>query len=355
MALGNFLVELSLPSANLLLLPTEGTPVPPSPFQNEYLTKMYYFTMKTSTPMTIAIVYFSFVHFINPYIRKRQERKAAADAAKSSGVRSKRLPAAPFKIATTWWFRVFVLLHNVFLCIYSAWTFAGMLFTMSQTSQFFLHLVEDVMGSSKELSSVSRLVQTVCDLDQGIFSDNLPWTNLHFYGYLFYSSKFYEVIDTFVILLKGRPSSLLQSYHHAGAMMCMWSGIRYRSPPIWIFVVFNSFIHTLMYFYFSVSCLKIRVPNVFKRILTSMQITQFVVGGSIAVVHAFLKYTDFTTGTKKHCIDLSARALPLYVNVAYLTPLTALFAAFYVENYLKKQSSTAAASAAAANVRKTKA
>lgn len=86
---------------------------------------------------------------------------------------------------------------------------------------------------------------------------------LAFYGWLFYLSKFYEVIDTAIIIAKGKKSSLLQTYHHAGAMICMWAGIRYvytgnllisvsnvyysfMSPPIWIFCVFNSLIHTLM-------------------------------------------------------------------------------------------------------------
>lgn len=69
---------------------------------------------------------------------------------------------------------------------------------------------------------------------------------LAFYGWLFYLSKFYEVVDTFIILAKGRKSSLLQTYHHAGAMLSMWAGIRYMSPPIWMFVLVNSGIHAIM-------------------------------------------------------------------------------------------------------------
>jgi hypothetical protein len=32
----------------------------------------------------------------------------------------------------------------------------------------------------------------------------------------------------------------------AGVIVCMWSGVRYMSPPVWICVLINSFIHTLM-------------------------------------------------------------------------------------------------------------
>ena len=50
---------------------------------------------------------------------------------------------------------------------------------------------------------------------------------LAYLGWIFYLSKFYEVLDTAIILAKGKKSSTLQTYHHAGAMMCMWAGIRY--------------------------------------------------------------------------------------------------------------------------------
>ena len=69
---------------------------------------------------------------------------------------------------------------------------------------------------------------------------------LAYYGWIFYLSKFYEVLDTFIILAKGKLSSTLQTYHHAGAMLCMWAGMRYMSAPIWQFVLINSFIHSLM-------------------------------------------------------------------------------------------------------------
>ena len=69
---------------------------------------------------------------------------------------------------------------------------------------------------------------------------------LGYYGWIFYLSKFYEVVDTMIIIAKGRKSSTLQTYHHAGAMLSMWAGIRWMSPPIWIFCWYNSGIHTLM-------------------------------------------------------------------------------------------------------------
>lgn len=284
--------------------------------------------MKVLMPLTIAVVYFSAVHFVNPIVIDRQKRKAHLADEKLNELQTKRLRPAPTKIAQTGLFKVLVFLHNVFLCIYSVWTFVGMLRCFGRTAA-------SMSLKYNSSHSLSNFVYAVCDVENGVFKQDSLTKNLTIYGWWFYMLKFYEVLDTVVILLKGRPSSLLQSYHHAGAMMCMWSGIRYRSPPIWIFVVFNSFIHSLMYFYFSVCCLKIRVPVIVKRVLTSLQISQFVVGGSLAVFHAFVWYWDQQSNSYSNCIELAEQALPLMINVAYLTPLTMLFAAFYIESYIK--------------------
>lgn len=329
------LVKFGFPSEHLWKFPKSGSDLPNLSFENAFLEKLYKISMRSATPLTIAIVYYSFVHFMNPIVRRRQLDKAKrllggnGEKQLTSKV-LKRLPAAPFAIAKYSLFNVFVLLHNVFLCIYSLWTFVGMLNCLSKCIS---HIKSETKHSG--IGTIAYFFEAVCEPNHGIFSNKAVEDNLLWYGYWFYLSKFYEVLDTIIILLKGRPSSLLQSYHHAGAMMCMWSGVRYQSPPIWIFVVFNSFIHFMMYFYFSLSCLKIRVPLVFKRALTTMQIIQFVIGGSLAAAHAFIWFTDLSSNNIVNCIASPEHALPLIINVAYLAPLTALFAAFYIESYIR--------------------
>lgn len=322
-----------LPDSSLWAVPKFDTDVPPSPFQNAAMTRIFEWSMKVSTPLTIAIIYFSAVHFINPVVAARQMRQAGLSEKERQALTErdvKRLRPAPYKVASLAVFRHFVLLHNVALCVYSLWTFVGMLNSFSRTIGY-------IQVKTQSTSRLVNFVHAVCDVEDGVFQLTTRDHNLALFGWWFYISKFYEVLDTVIILLKGRPSSLLQSYHHAGAMMCMWSGIRYRSPPIWIFVVFNSFIHSLMYLYFSLACLKVRVPTFVKIALTSMQISQFVLGGSLAVFHAFIYYTDVTGQSFSGCINTADQALPLFINVAYLTPLTALFAAFYIESYIKRK------------------
>lgn len=344
------LIEFGLPPKYILRIPTLDTPVPESPFENEFLRSMYYWSMKSSTPITIALIYFTSVHFLNKIITKKQiarynkENKTTVTEP-PAGVRMK---AVPLSISTTFGFKLFVLLHNAFLCIYSVWTFISMTSYFAKsinmfTLQYFPSFISDFSLLVDKPSKFDGFIHSVCNEKIGAFSRFITepgYHNLEILGYWFYISKFYEVIDTIIILMKGRPSSLLQSYHHAGAMMCMWSGIRFRAPPIWIFVVFNSFIHSLMYFYFTLSCLKIKVPVLFKKTLTSLQITQFVVGGSMALLNAGVKVLE-SVGDESvkfvSCIRTPDQALSLIINVGYLAPLTALFAAFYIESYLKKR------------------
>ncbi|KAI5280529.1 hypothetical protein KEM54_003657 [Ascosphaera aggregata] len=116
-------------------------------------------------------------------------------------------------------------------------------------------------------------------------------SGLAYFGWLFYVSKFYEVIDTLIILAKGKKSSTLQTYHHAGAMLCMWAGIRYSAGPIWIFPTFNSLIHALMYTYYTLTAFHVPVPIAVKRSLTTMQIIQFIIGVTLATTYLCIKYT----------------------------------------------------------------
>lgn len=83
-----------------------------------------------------------------------------------------------------------------------------------------------------------------------------------------------------IILLKGKRVDLLQSYHHTGAIWTMYAGFRSAAPPVWLFVIFNSAVHSIMYCYYALSAMKLPFPRFLKKQITRMQITQFLVGGT---------------------------------------------------------------------------
>lgn len=336
-----------LPESHVFKFPSSDFPIPAYPYSDyadcEIFHKIYEYTLKSEFPVTVAIVYFISVHLINKYIARKQIANAKAKGIKfdqNDPKFLKKLPAMPAYIATLPIFKLFVILHNVFLCVYSAWTFIGIISTINLTSSNYKVMYEKFISTTNEviqdpIKSKSLFWNSICDLQNGISNPQFP-KNLAFYGYLFYLSKFYEILDTIIILLKGRPSMLLQSYHHAGAMLSMWAGVRFSSPPIWIFVCFNSFIHSIMYFYYTLSTLHIKVPSIFKQSLTTLQITQFIIGGSLAVVHLFIHYFDYNSKDLIPCIRDGNQFFALGVNVFYLLPLTFLFVAFWIESYARR-------------------
>ncbi|ODV93704.1 hypothetical protein PACTADRAFT_4607 [Pachysolen tannophilus NRRL Y-2460] len=324
-----------LPNPEIFKFPSFKA-LPLSPFNDEhvFLNKLYVNSLDTRVPFTIAIVYFTSVYLCNKYIRQRQlkqyllKNESIKDITK---INFKKLPPAPFKFAKTKIFKIFVILHNIFLCGFSIYSFIGMTKSIYNNSHKIIPNIFELKNLN--FSKNELFWQSICNLENGIWSNKNNLKGLAFYSFWFYISKFYEILDTIIILAKGKQSSILQSYHHSGAMISMWAGVRFSSPPIWVFVVFNSFIHTIMYFYFTLSCLHIRVPTAFKKSLTSMQICQFVSGISLALSHIFVNYYDNLTKEFKSCISDGDQAAALWINVIYLTPLTILFGAFYVESY----------------------
>ncbi|KAE8451177.1 hypothetical protein EG329_004341 [Mollisiaceae sp. DMI_Dod_QoI] len=391
-------VFLYLPDGEFFKFPPSNDPstlAAPSSAPVYIPTKIYQAALDIRVPITIACVYAALVTLLNSYN-------------KTNGYK-------PWGISKSKAFFVFVVIHNVLLALYSGWTFAGMLRAMTTIFANPLNSsgLAGTVDSLCKLHGPSGLgnavtynplqsqwtstspnvidVQTATNTDLG----RLWNEGLAFYGWFFYLSKFYEVLDTLIILAKGKKSSILQTYHHAGAMMCMWAGIRYMSPPIWMFVFVNSFIHTLMYTYYTLTAFAVPVPMALKRSLTTIQIAQFLVGSTYAAIHSFVGYTipisvpvtetvkaavvptatgvssslaalataaglgdllnkvwgQQVFGTEQHqnntvtrwetvyqdvpCIDTSGQTFAIWLNVLYLAPLTALFVRFFVKSYLK--------------------
>ena len=388
-------VSFSLPSASLFSFPPNNNPsfiTPPAPGTSTFAPPfqitddIYQAVLDPKVPITIAAIYAVTAKLLNVYN-------------KSTGKK-------PWAVSKTLAFKWFVVAHNVFLAVYSAWTFYGMFGALRRS-----------MVSPLGPTGLSGFVDSVCKLSGpaglgnavlydettntwqstspgvALAADGSPSKNdlgrlwnegLAFYGWIFYLSKFYEVIDTLIILAKGKLSSTLQTYHHAGAMMCMWAGMRYMSAPIWMFVFVNSGIHAMMYTYYTVTSFNIRVPIFIKRSLTTMQITQFLVGASYAMAHSFVSYSvpvaltstkgadrsasasavanngsaapavgvmDSIKGAYSYktvpCVSNNGATFAVWLNVFYLAPLTYLFVSFFIESYLRR--SNAAEKKAAAH------
>lgn len=113
-----------------------------------------------------------------------------------------------------------------------------------------------------------------------------------------------------------------------------------HAPAAWIFVLFNSFIHTVMYFYYTLTCFGYR-PS-WKKLLTSMQITQFLVGNPLGLLYAFMPGCFPQEVIPPENIVgrwLGSQARSLYaclvVNTVFIGSLVVLFTDFSRKTYGK--------------------
>jgi hypothetical protein len=109
-------------------------------------------------------------------------------------------------------------------------------------------------------------------------------------------------------------------------MITMWANVRYRGTPVWAFTTFNSFIHTIMYTYYALTSVGIHPPG--KKYITTMQITQFVVGVSVGISYFVIP----------ECLTSWGQKFALGTTILYLMPLTYLFVDFARKTYIKRQS-----------------
>jgi hypothetical protein len=210
-------------------------------------------------------------------------------------------------------FRYLVILHNFLLCIYSAVTF--------------LAVIPELL-----IRYFTEGPHILYDAEDSYYNEVLG-----FYTWLFYMSKYYELIDTLVILLKGRPSSFLQTFHHTGAIVGMWTLTSCRTPESWVFVGFNSFIHTWMYLYYMLTGLGYYSP--LKKYLTNMQIMQFVIGNPLGGYFIFSgkllgRETQWDIFGKLFGVNNSTSQIyAVGGNMVYVTALIFLFMDFRQRTY----------------------
>mmetsp|Transcript_4723 Transcript_4723/g.10091 ORF Transcript_4723/g.10091 Transcript_4723/m.10091 type:complete len:305 (-) Transcript_4723:51-965(-) len=206
--------------------------------------------------------------------------------------------------------RGLVFFHNVLLCVFSAWVWFRT-----------WHLV---------YSSIQAVgfMDTYCETERSI----LMSSGLALYITLFYLSKYYEFMDTLILIIKGKQVSLLQTYHHSGAVFAMWMLAAARAPSALIFLGLNGMIHTVMYAYYAASSLG--YTSRLKKYITTMQITQFFAGEIAAFVP--------TANIVPNCLNPAGRFASFF-SMIYVVPLVLLFAQFYASSYLSKRASRSSA------------
>jgi hypothetical protein len=179
----------------------------------------------------------------------------------------------------------------------------------------------------------------VCDADQEMQSGWLPSL---FWAYLFAVTKYWELFDTVILILKspGRKLLFLHWYHHITVLLFTWYGEYYHLTLGYQFIMVNAFVHLLMYFYYFLTELGIKPGMAIQISMTSLQILQMVYGMWIM----FMWYMMMKEGRGCSCDkpDLIAISGAL-MYFSYFC----LFGKMFAERYIfgkKKESSPASSS-----------
>lgn len=101
-----------------------------------------------------------------------------------------------------------------------------------------------------------------------------PAGRLWFWSYVYYLSKYYEFLDTILLLLKAKPASFLHVFHHAFVVVMSWLWVDQVQTLQFGGLLTNTAVHVVMYFYYFLTTLKI--SPWWKKYITSFQILQFV-------------------------------------------------------------------------------
>ena len=176
----------------------------------------------------------------------------------------------------------------------------------------------------KRLSSPGRFNSPLQALtcEPRFFYDERDGSGFAGWALVFYVSKFYEFADTWILVLKNsdgkyRPS-FLQKFHHVGVVLFAWLGMATQSNPgIWS-VCMNSTVHTLMYAYYAMATVGLRAPTWVAKVLTTIQMGQFVVAGGLSCSFLLYSYSE--------CPASSPAMNALFVGaMAYILGLIYLF------------------------------
>ncbi|KAK6024818.1 GNS1/SUR4 family protein [Ostertagia ostertagi] len=147
-----------------------------------------------------------------------------------------------------------------------------------------------------------------------------------YWVFLFIVSKLFELVDTVFIVLRKRPLMFLHWYHH------ILTGIYafYSHPHTPGFnrygIYLNYTVHAFMYSYYFLRSMKINVPGIVAKFITTLQILQFVISCAIL---AHIGYLVHIAGVPCD-FDDNIFILATFMDTTYLI----LFINFFLKSYV---------------------
>ncbi|XP_023209696.1 putative fatty acid elongation protein 4 [Centruroides sculpturatus] len=142
-----------------------------------------------------------------------------------------------------------------------------------------------------------------------------------FWVALFVFSKLWELGDTIMIILHKRKLMFLYSYHHPTMLIMSWYASYKESSYLVMIIYVNLFVHSLMYTYFTVKCMGIKISSTIAMFITGFQVAHMLFGVMLTCWIYWLLLNEYQCDTPfdilKFCFVVALSYLYLFTQLFY--------------------------------------
>lgn len=190
-----------------------------------------------------------------------------------------------------------------------------------------------IIGSYKVLPDFINTIRYK-GFDSTICEKDFLYGSSGFWAYLFVISKGLEFADTLFIVLRKQQLIFLHWYHHATVLIyCVYSYHEFSASGRW-YMTMNYFVHSIMYTYYALRALKVRITPAIAQVITILQLIQMILG-------CYLNYYSYRllplSGKYSSC-HISMENIK-YSSILYFSYFV-LFANFFINSYINKKHSS---------------
>ena len=220
---------------------------------------------------------------------------------------------------------------------YVAFIFGGKLY-MESRPRFEIRSSLFLWSFILAVFSIFGAVRTLPELIDAIRFDGMEYSLCNpsyfkgptaFWAFMFTISKVYELGDTLFIVLRKQQLIFLHWYHHISVLIYVWYSYTDHTAPGRWFMVMNYTVHAIMYTYYALRALRIRMPKVISMIVTTLQLSQMVWGLVVCIWAYMIKNSG------RYCSQS-------YINLLFGTSMYfsyfLLFGYFFYNAYVNKNS-----------------
>ncbi|KAF8140257.1 GNS1/SUR4 membrane protein [Boletus edulis] len=160
------------------------------------------------------------------------------------------------------------------------------------------------------------------------------WTpRLEFYYMINYYFKYIELFDTVFLALKKKHMAFLHVFHHSATALLCFTQLNGKTSVSWVVISLNLLVHVIMYYYYYATAGGAKIW--WKKYLTSLQITQFIIDLFIVYFGTYQHFAHSRFPNLPHVANCAGTETAALLGCALLSSYLVLFINFYIQTYQK--------------------